>query len=127
MPAIGGSIESITINGRNFAVSADVDSQRKLGGFENDVQSNGDGSTRTIKTRVPWSVEGLSINVDDDNDDQDFLQNLADNNNDFPIAITYVSGSTFQGTGQITGELTYSNANTVATIGLMGSQKLTKQ
>ena len=65
MPAIGGSIESITINGRNFAVAADVDSQRKIGGFENDVQANGDGSTRTIKTRVPWGVEGLSINVDE--------------------------------------------------------------
>ena len=127
MPAIGGSIESVTLNGRNFAVAADVDSQRKTGGFENDVQSNGDGSTRTIKTRVPWSVDSLSINVDDDNEDQEFLQQLADNNNDFPVAITYVSGATYQGTGQITGELTYSNTNATATIGLMGSQQLTKQ
>ncbi len=127
MPAIGGSIESITLNGRNFAVSADVDSQRKLGGFENDVQANGDGTTRTIKTRVPWSVAGLTVNVDDDNDDQEFLQQLADGNTDFPVAVTYVSGQTFQGTGQITGELAYSNSNTTATVGLMGSQQLTRQ
>ncbi len=127
MPAIGGSIESITLDGRNFAVAADVDSQRKTGGFENEVQANGDGTTRTIKTRVPWSVEGLGVNVDDDNDDQEFLQQLANRNSEFPIAITYVSGATFQGTGQITGELTYSNSNATATLGLMGSQELTKQ
>lgn len=127
MPAIGGSIESITINGRNFGVAADADTQRKLGGFENDVQANGDGSTRTIKTRVPWSLEGSTINIDDDNGDQEFLQQLADSNTDFPVAITFVSGVVYQGTGQITGELTYSNANSTATIGLMGSQQLTKQ
>ena len=127
MPAIGGSIESVTLNGRNFAVAADVDSQRKKGGFENDVQANGDGSTRTIKTRVPWSISGLTINVDDDNDDQDFLQLLADGNIDFPIGVTYVPGHTFQGTGQITGELTYSNSNATATVNLMGSQQLTRQ
>ena len=127
MPAIGGSIESVTLNGRNFAVAADVDSQRKFGGFENDVQANGDGSTRTIKTRVPWSIGGLTLNVDDDNDDQEFLQNLADGNVDFPIAVTYVPGHTFQGTGQITGELTYSNTNATASVDLMGSQQLTRQ
>ncbi len=127
MPAIGGSIESITINGRNFSVSADTDGQRKLGGFENDVQSNGDGSTRTIKTRVPWSLDGIAMNVDDDNGDQEFLQDLADSNNEFPIAITFVAGEVYQGTGQLTGELTYSNSNATATVTLMGSQKLTQQ
>ncbi len=127
MSAIGGSIESITLDGRNFAVASDADTQRKLGGFENDVQSNGDGSTRTIKTRVPWSHEGISINVDDDNADQEFLQGLANSNTEFSIAVTNVSGSVYQGTGQITGELTYSNANATASIGLMGSQQLTKQ
>jgi len=53
MAAVGGSLESITLNGREFPVAADVEAQRKLGGWENEVLANGDGSGRLIKTRVP--------------------------------------------------------------------------
>jgi len=49
MAATGGSIESITMDGREFAVAADAESQRKLGGFENEVQANGNGTARIIK------------------------------------------------------------------------------
>jgi len=41
MASVGGSIESITLGGREFAVAADAESQRKLGGWENEVQANG--------------------------------------------------------------------------------------
>ena len=44
--SVGGSIESVTLNGRSFAVAADADSNRFLGGFVNDVQANGNGSGR---------------------------------------------------------------------------------
>ncbi len=44
MAAVGGSIESVTLDGRTFAVAADAEAQRKLGGFENEVQANGDGT-----------------------------------------------------------------------------------
>lgn len=77
MPAIGGSIESVSLDGRNFAVAADAEAQRKLGGFENEVQANGDGNARLIKTRVPLSIDGLTIEVDDDRGDHEFLQDLS--------------------------------------------------
>ena len=125
--SVGGSIESIAFAGRNFAVAADAEAQRKLGGFENEVQSNGDGSARIIKTRVPLSLDGLVVNVDDDRGDHEYLQGLADGNSFFAVAITYASGAVYQGTAQITGDLQMSNQSTTATVSLMGPGKLTKQ
>ena len=128
MAAVGGSIEGITLDGRSFIVAADAEAQRKLGGFENEVQANGDGFTaRLIKTKVPLSIDGLTVEVDDDSGDHEFLQALADRNDFFPIAITYASGATYQGTAQITGEMQASSQNATAAVSLMGPGRLTKQ
>lgn len=127
MAAVGGSIESVTLDGRNFAVSADAEAQRKLGGFENEVQANGDGTARLIKTRVPLGIDGLTVECDDDRGDHEFLQELTNRNDFFPIALTYASGITYQGTAQITGETQASSQNATAPISLMGPGVLTKQ
>ncbi len=127
MAAVGGSIEEVTLSGRSFAVAADAEAQRKLGGFENEVQSNGGGTARLIKTRVPLSIDGLTIEVDDDRGDQEFLQELADRNDFFVVAITYASGATYQGSAQIVGENPASSQNATAAISLMGPGVLTKQ
>ena len=96
MPATGGSIESVTLDGREFPAAADAEAQRKLGGFENEVQPNGNGTARVIKTRVPWSLDGLTIEIDDSRGDHEFIQELADRNTEFPVALTrfrrYLSG-----------------------------------
>lgn len=127
MAAVGGSIESITLSGREFPVAADAESQRKLGGFENEVQANGDGGARLIKTRVPLSLDGLTLESDDDRGDNEFLQELSDGNDYFPIAITYASGLTYQGSAQIVGELATSSQNATASVSLAGPGRLTKQ
>jgi hypothetical protein len=127
MSAIGGSIESIQVAGRNFAVAADAESQRKRGGFENEVQANGDGTARIIKTRVPLKIDGLTVECDDSRGDHEFLQDLANRNDFFPIAITYASGVTFQGQAQITGEMQVSSQNATAAITLEGPGQLTRQ
>lgn len=127
MAAIGGSIESVTLDGREFPVAADAESQRKLGGFENEVQANGDGTARPIKTRVPWSIDGLTIEVDDSRGDHEFLQALSDRNDFWAVSITYASGIVLQGTGQITGEMQVSSQNATAEVSLMGPGILTKQ
>jgi len=127
MAAIGGSIESISLKGRIFAVPADVEAQRKLGGFENEVQANGDGTARLIKTRVPLSIDGITVAIDDDRADHEYLQNLSNESDFFPIAITYASGITYQGTAQIVGELQTSSQSATGAISLMGPGQLTKQ
>lgn len=124
---VGGSIESVTLDGRTFSVAADAEAQRKLGGFENEVQANGDGTARLIKTRVPLVLDGLTLDIDDTNGDHEFLQALTDGNSFFAIAITYASGEVYQGTAQITGEMQVSSQNATAAVNLMGPGLLTKQ
>jgi len=127
MAAVGGSIESISLAGRLFPVAADAESQRKLGGFENEVQANGDGSARVIKTRVPLMLDGLTLNIDDSRGDHEFLQGLSNRSDFFPIALTYASGIVYQGTAQITGEMQVSSQSATASVSLSGPGVLTKQ
>ncbi len=127
MPAVGGSIESINLSGREFAVAADAEAQRKLGGFENEVQANGNPTARLIKTRVPLSLSGITVEIDDSRGDQEFLQELADRNDYWPLGITYASGITYQGSAQLVGENPASSQSATAAIDLMGPGKLTRQ
>ena len=127
MAAVGGSIESVTLDGREFGVAADAEAQRKLGGWENEVQMNGNGTGRLVKTRTPLSIDGLTLDTDDDRGDQEFMQELADRNDFFPIAVTFASGNTYQGVAQIVGDLQASSQSAMTTANFMGPGNLTKQ
>lgn len=127
MAAVGGSLESISLDGRIFPIASDAEAQRKLGGFENEIQANGDGSARIIKTRVPLSLDGLVISMNDDQGDHEFIQALSDRLDFFPIALTYASGAVYQGSAQLTGETQSSSQSASATVSLMGPGELTKQ
>lgn len=127
MAAVGGSIVLVSLDGRSFPVAADADSQRKLGGFENEVQANGDGSARMVKTRVPANIDGLTLSMDDSRGDHEFLQALADRNDFFPAAVVYGNGETYQGTLQIVGEMQVGSQATTAAVTLSGPGSLTRQ
>lgn len=127
MAAVGGSIESVTLASRNFAVAADAEAERKLGGFENEVQANGDGTARLIKTRVPLSISGLTVEIDDFRGDAEYLQSLANLPDFFPISITYASGVVYQGRAQLVDENTSSSQSATAEISLSGPGILTRQ
>lgn len=127
MGAVGGSIESVSIKGRSFAVAADADGSRKLGGFENEKQLNGNGTSRTIKSRVGWMIGGLSLSLDDTMGDQEFLQEIADGLEDVAISITLASSAIYSGTGTITGEIAGSTQSATGEIELSGGGKLEKQ
>lgn len=125
--AIGGSIESVSMRGRLFPVAADADASRKLGGFENEVQSNGDGTARIVKTRVPWVIGGLALEVNEDRGDQQFLQEIADGLDFVTMTVTFCSGHTYQGRGTITEEINFSSQNATAEVTLSGPGEASKQ
>ena len=127
MAAVGGSIESLGLAGRSFPVAADAEAQRKIGGFENEVLANGNSTARLIKTRIPLSLDGVVVEIDDNRGDQEYIQGLVDSNDFFPIDITYASGITWQGTAQIVGENPASSQSATAPISLMGPGILTRQ
>jgi hypothetical protein len=132
MGAIGGSVKNISIKGRPFTIAADADGNRDLGGYSNEVQSNGDKTVRVIKTVKPWMLDGLTVSIDDGRDDQSFLQGICDGNDAgddglFDCTFTFVDGNTYQGRGTISGDLKKSTKNATCGISLSGSDTLTKQ
>lgn len=127
MAPVGGSLIGLTLDGRVFPIAADADANRKLGGFENEMQANGDGSARLIKNRVLGGIDGLTLSMDDDRGDHEFLQALTDRNGFFPIALTYASGNVYQGTGQIVGETQAGSQSATAPVSVMVEGELTKQ
>lgn len=127
MSGQGGSLQSISIKGRLFPVAADADTGRKIGGYEKEVQANGDGSARQIFTRVPWHLSAFQVDVDDDRGDQEFLQDIFDDPSWVALAATYVGDKVWQGSGTLTGELIFNNQSATATIEAMGRGKLTQQ
>jgi len=127
MTAIGGSIEEISFAGRVFAVPADNEAQLKVGGFENEVQANGNGTARLIKTRVPNAVAGLTVEIDHTNGDLQFLQLRANSKIFEVLSITLVDGSVYQGLAQIVGELQASSQSATASVSFAGPGELTKQ
>ncbi len=127
MAPIGGSIEQVSLGGRIYSVSNDADVPLKLGGYENETMANGDGTARLIKTRNPWSITDIAVVIDSAANDQEFLQELADKSEDFPVSIVLASGDTYQGSGQIQGPIEVSSQNATTPISLSGPGKLTKQ
>jgi hypothetical protein len=127
MSATGGSIEGVTLSGREFPATADADVTRKLGGFNNELLPNGDGTSRRIQTRVLPAFTGIVVECDDARADQEFLQDLVDGGSLVPIAVTYASGITYQGKGTIVGELSASNQSATASFDIMGEGKFTPQ
>ncbi len=127
MPAIGGSIESVELRGRTFSVAADADATRDIGGFSNEVMSNGDGTARLIKTRKPWKIDGLSLAIDDIRNDLEFLQEIADGHEFVDISVTFANGLTYQGSGIVAGDLGSSSQSATSALSLSGEGSLTQQ
>lgn len=127
MTAVGGSIEEVTLSGRPFKVPADNEVQISTGGFNNEVQPNGDGTARLIKTRVKNKMDGLLVEIDHTSDDLTFLQELADLKDFFVISVSLADGTVYQGQGQIEGEFQGSSQSATAAISLGGPLKLTTQ
>jgi len=127
MTNVGGSIEAISLKGREFEVTPDADTNIEIGGFENEVLSNGGGGARLIKTRKPLEIDGIALDTDESRGDAEFLQNLANLKDFFPIALTNASGTTWQGSAQITGPIKRGTQSGSTPISLKGPGILTRQ
>lgn len=124
---VGGSIESISFDGREFAVAADNEGQLYIGGYENESLPNGNETARLIKSRKLCGINGLQISVDFSLGDPEFLQDLADLKTYKVLAVTLADGSTYQCSAQISGELQFSTQSSTASISFSGPGKMTKQ
>jgi len=119
-------MRQVLIKDRAFAVAADSDGNRDLGGMSADVQMNGDGSSRNILTRKGWEVDGLALAINDAQGDQEFLQAVIDAGKDVPIAFVHASNVTYSGTGIPKGDFKMSTMNITAPLSFGGPGKLQK-
>ena len=127
MGAIAGPLETVSVNGREFQAAGDGSVNRKLGGYENEILINGNQKTkRTLKTPVPWSVTGGQFEINDELGDLEFLTAVQNSNTDADFVYTFVSGSVYQGTGEIIGEMTDDNMTALVTFDGAGSGELKK-
>jgi len=128
MAVIGGPIESVSINGRTFAVPQDVDASIVLGGDQNSVEPNGDGATaRILKEIVPFKVSGLGVVIDDDAGDHQFLQDIIDGSDFVDVTLTMADGKVYYGKGIIVEEAGRSSKTSSMEISISGPGRMTKQ
>lgn len=105
MTAIGGTPQEASVAGRAFGIAADSGAPRKLGGKENTLEPNGNGTGRIIQKVTPGKVT-LKLSIDDAAGDLEFLQDLVNSAEYFPFSYTEVSGITYSASEtQITGEV----------------------
>jgi hypothetical protein len=78
-------------------------------------------------TRVPWAIDGLQVEINDDKGDHEFLQEIADLKDYVSIEMELASGTIYVGTGTITDEIQASSQNATATIKVGGPGKLEAQ
>ena len=124
---VGGSLEGVTLRGRYFTATADADSSRQLGGWSNEQQDNGDGSARLIKTRKGWKITGLTLNINDNNGDQEYLQELMNLKDFFPITVHYANREIYSGVGQIVDDQETSSMNATGGVTLQGPGQIERQ
>lgn len=122
--SIGGSIQSISIDGRDFNVTSDADFTIDMGGFKNERLMNGNNTSRKKKERKPWKVTGIVLDTDFANGDHAFLQNIADGP-DVAMVIHFADDSKLTGTGSIEGDLTFSSMNSTGSLEMAGGGTLT--
>lgn len=127
MSAVGGPIESVSINGRNFAVAEDADASVVYGGDQNELGMNGNDTARLIKSKMGWKVSGLALQIDPDNNDHEFIQDIIDGNEFVDYEHTEVDGNVYYGSGQIIEEVGKSTKNATAELTFSGPGRLTKQ
>lgn len=132
--SVGGSIQEISIGGRIFAVAADADVSRKIGGFSAAFEANGNGSGRKILTREGWELGGLTVDVNDTRGDQEALQGYQDGtapgrdaDGFYAVSITYASQDVWSGRGTVLEGAEFASMATTAAIKLGGPGKLVKQ
>jgi hypothetical protein len=99
--ATGGPLESITIDGRRFAIDGEVDAALALQGYTNEVKPNGDKTVRLVKSVKTGRLNSIPVVIDDARDDESFIQGVMDGLSLVNISATDVNGNTWSGTGQI--------------------------
>jgi hypothetical protein len=124
MGASGGPYKTISIAGREFRCTGECKIDFKGGGFSTERRSNGDKSSRTILTPELWMATGCVIEIDEDNEDWEFLMDVKNSGEDVDIVLTSCDDISHQGDGGFEGDVTKVKADAAAKFDLSGPGEL---
>jgi hypothetical protein len=113
-----GTLKSISLNARSFSVPDDCDVNIDLGGYENEIKRNGDGSDRQVKTMKPGGISGVQVIGGDDV--LEYIHGIKQQNEFADVALELVGGRQYSGRVQISGQLQESSMNGVISFDLAG-------
>lgn len=102
----GGPIIELKFGGRAFPVTADSDPEVALGGYKVTLTPNGMmGSAKPSYERINGGVKGVTLVLDSDRDDFEFI--VAKNNLTAlqDLQVTYANGDVYYGKTKITSDL----------------------
>jgi hypothetical protein len=124
MAAVGGIAKAITLDGRTFAAGAAV--TIFLGGTTKTLTPVGTGQAVVDAKPETWEVKGCKVLIDPDNNDLEFLTELA-SRTDFPYypcTVELLSGVAYTGLGTIVERVEFNSEGTMAEFTMQGEQKL---
>jgi hypothetical protein len=98
---IAGPFQSHTFSGRTYKCDAEDDVTITIGGRQNEVVPNGDGTTRVKQTRLVGTMEGINLVCDPATDDMNYLLELQEKGEPFDYSGTTNDGTIWTGKIQI--------------------------
>jgi len=118
-----GDIRQCTIKGREFDVKGeDANVNIRLGGYQNEVGINGNGTTHVTQRRMTAGLSDLTVSLDDDREDLEFLQSIADDADAVPVNLTLASGIVYSGSLVLVGEVGKATGDGTATLEMRGAK-----
>lgn len=113
--ARGGAARQAIISGREFDPANESSPTIILSGVTKENMATGNGSMHTNSNRKLGGVDDLSLSLDGSRNDLEYLQELANGDEDFSLSVTLANGNTYSGTGQFEGEINFaSNDGTIS-------------
>lgn len=123
MAAVGGPIRDITIAGRTFQVDGENEIEMFLGGWTNEIVSNGDGSARLIKTPKTGQANKLPLVIDDSRGDEAFIQEVMNKHELVVVSFTDINENVYVGEMQLVGDAMTNKRTMVKEVDLQGEIK----
>lgn len=102
MAKANGALESVVLNGRRFTCDAENEASVDLSEWDNEVKPNSDGTFRTVKSRHVQKIESLTLEIDVDRGDVDFINEVKAKLAPVPLSATRVDGKMYEGEVMIT-------------------------
>lgn len=120
MAKANGALESVVLNRHRFTCDAESEANVDLSEWDNEVKPNSDGTFRTVKSRHVQKIENLTLEIDVDRGDVDFINEVKAKLAPVPLSATRVDGKMYEGEVMITDSTSLNDNESTMEVTLTG-------